>query len=279
MITINLTTTSARLDLCRIALTSLLMQSYLPDQINLWVSRSPFLADAGFSNTETLGFLLDSLPAEHRARVVVHWVENIGPYRKLIPALRAAQEGDLVVTADDDIFYGQHWLRYLLEAHWAKVQAGQRQVVASRVRQVTLNPLKRSASYIHWPLVAEARILPDAYVVTFGGGAVLERHFFAEEDLAKNSFLELAPTADDLWYSKLLQRQGLGVQIVPEALSELYFIQHQQGLQELNLPRRRSLWQRLRLRLWTGCAGYLGLPVCGNDVAAARIARYFDSSC
>ena len=273
MVSVNLTTTRARWPLCRIALTSLLMQSHPADQINLWISKTPFLADSGFTEDTRLAIFLAELPAAWRERLEVHWVENTGPYRKLLPALRSAGPNDLVVTADDDIFYGRDWLRLLLEAD--ADCAGSGRVVASRVRLQRKNPLGGLTSYLHWPLATEAVTLQAGYVVTFGGGAVLTRDAFTEQDLASDAFLELAPTADDLWYSRLLQRRGLAVQVVPAALQELHFIEHSRGLKQHNLPLRHSTWQRLVWRLRDRPLGYWGLPVCGNDQAFRRLESYF----
>lgn len=104
MLIVNLTTTFQRLSLCRVALISLLSQSRLPDRINLWVSKQPYLRDEGIRDGLCIEQLLKSLPEPSRERVIVRWVENTGPYRKLIPMLREAQEDDVLVTADDDIF-------------------------------------------------------------------------------------------------------------------------------------------------------------------------------
>ena len=270
MLTVNLTTTFQRLSLCRIAITSLLLQSRLPDQINLWVSKEPYLTDTGIGS-DAMAQVIESLPEPNRSRVRVRWVANTGPYRKLIPKLREAGPDDLIVTADDDIFYGRDWLRGLLQAY---DEAGGRPV-AARVRTKKINFLGKQTSYLCWDLINQSSIVRDDFVVTFGGGAVLSRAMFREEDIADDSFLDLAATADDLWYSKLL-RLGLNeFVVVPALLGELNFIRHDFGLTNHNCPRAISLLHRIRRRTWDRIAGSLGVKVCGNDVAYAQINRYF----
>ena len=117
MLSVNLTTTFQRLSLCRIALTSLLLQSKLPDQVNLWISMEPYLRDKGIGDTKVIDQLIQSLPSENRCLVQVHWVSNTGPYRKLIPMLREAGPDDIIVTADHENFYGEHWLSDRLRAY------------------------------------------------------------------------------------------------------------------------------------------------------------------
>ena len=58
-----------------------------------------------------------SLPAEAKELINVKWVPNTGPYRKLIPMLRESRPTDIIITADDDIFYGENWLPGLLKAY------------------------------------------------------------------------------------------------------------------------------------------------------------------
>lgn len=271
MLTVNLTTTHQRLSLCRIAITSLLLQSRLPDQINLWVSKEPYLRDKGIADSETVEKLIDSLPESGRSLVTIRWVPNTGPYRKLIPMLREAESDDVIVTADDDIFYGSDWLSALLAAY----EEADGRPVASRVRAKRINFLGKKTSYLLWNLINQPTVIKNEFVVTFGGGAVLTRSMFQEQDIADDSFLELAPTADDLWYSSLLRRNNTEVVVVPEILNELNFIVHSDGLTNHNFPRVVSFLHKIRVRLWDRAVGFLGVPVCGNDVAYDQIEQYF----
>lgn len=271
MITVNLTTTFQRLGLCQIALTSLLLQSRLPDRINLWVSKEPYLSDKGIVSIELIDNLLHSLPKEARSRVAIRWVPNTGPYRKLTPILREARLNDVIVTADDDIFYGSEWLSGLLRAY---EELGGKPV-ASRVRLKRINFVGKKTSYLYWKLINQPSVVKDDFIVTFGGGAVLTKAMFKNLDIVDDSFLKIAPTADDLWYSTLLKRNNNEVVVVPELLSELNFIQHADGLMVHNYPKVASFLQKIRLRFWDRPAGFLGFPVCGNDVAYIQIGRYF----
>lgn len=49
MLTINLTTTSSRLDLCAPTLLSLVEQDYAADRIVVWVSHDAYMADEGIA--------------------------------------------------------------------------------------------------------------------------------------------------------------------------------------------------------------------------------------
>jgi len=274
VLSVNLTTTSQRLSLCRIALTSLLLQSRLPDKINLWVSKDPFLRDDGIGDSRHIDELLQFLPYSGKSRVTIRWVSNTGPYRKLIPVLREAERDDVIVTADDDIFYGHNWLDGLLRGYHA---SGGR-LVAARVKSKRINFLSRHTSYLFWDLVKQPSVLDNDFIVTFGGGAVLTKMMFHEQDVLDDAFIDVAPTADDLWYSALLRRKNNEVVVVPDLLHELNFIQHTDGLANHNFRKASSLIHKVRIQTWDKAAGFLGVPVCGNDIANAKINCYFSKS-
>lgn len=276
LIAVSLTTTLQRLNLCRIALTSLVMQSHPPDQIILWVSSDGYLRDEGIQDPDSIQDAFLGLTPAQRALTQVRWVGNTGPYRKLIPALRSFSEEDLIVTADDDIYYGRDWLKKLLAAR--EHEPDNNTVVACRVRETTYNFLGIKKSYLHWKLHKSPGLLDTDYVITFGGGAVLSRALFHDEDILDDAFLQVAPTADDLWYSKLLIRNGIKVRIVPEALEELNFIAHTGGLTRHNRHEVFSLPSRLKTKMWNFVGGNAGLSVCANDVAYKNIESYFNAT-
>lgn len=269
-----MTTTLQRLNLCRIAITSVVLQSRLPDQIILWVSEEGYLSDEGIEPPDLIEDVFLGLTPEQRALISVRWVGNTGPYRKLIPALRSFSKEDLIVTADDDIYYGHNWLEKLLAAH--SKDTGSKVVTACRVREKTYNFLGIKKSYLHWKLHKSSGTLKTDYVITFGGGAVLSRSLFRDQDILDDAFLRVAPTADDLWYSKLLIRNGIKVSVVPEALEELNFVSHKQGLTKHNRHEVFSLASRIRVKMWNYLGGNAGLAVCANDVAYKNIDSYFN---
>jgi hypothetical protein len=223
------------------------------------------------AKSESIDQLIASLPAESRSRISVRWVPNTGPYRKLMPMLREAGPDDVIITADDDIFYGRDWLSGLLAVY----EDSDGKPVAARVRTKRINFLGKKTSYLYWNLINQPALVQDDYIVTFGGGVVLTRAMFREQDIADDSFLKIAPTADDLWYSKLLRLNHNEVVVVPSLLDELNFIQHTDGLTNHNWPQVVSLFHKIRLQVWDRLAGFLGVAVCGNDVAYAEIDQYF----
>jgi len=101
---VSCTTISDRQRQAARMLTSLLTQSRVPDEIRLYVSQKPFLLDKGIQP-----YCFDPLlhaVTEKDKRIRVEWVENKGPYRKLLPALKHYWQQDIcLITCDDDIEY------------------------------------------------------------------------------------------------------------------------------------------------------------------------------
>jgi hypothetical protein len=273
LLTVNLTTTYQRLKLCKITLVSLLMQTRLPDRIVVWVSKEPYLRDEGIANDDLVNQLVKSLPGINSEIISVRWVKNTGPYRKLIPMLREAAPEDIIVTADDDIFYGENWLKNLVEAY----DATSNTLVAARVRKIKTNFYGVNKSYLYWKIITKPTTVYDDFVVTFGGGVALNRNMFREEDIFNEEYLRLAPTADDLWFSKLVRQNNTKVKVLPNALQEINFIEHNDGLNNHNIPSVTSFIHRLRRKLWDRQLGRLGVHVCGNDHAFSRIESYFEA--
>jgi hypothetical protein len=102
---ISLTTIFQRQRQCAQAIQSLLQQTLAPKKIYLFVSDKPYLLDKGIRQ-----YCLDPSLTELTLKypqLEVEWVENEGPYRKLLPALKKLwqRENTLILTCDDDVVY------------------------------------------------------------------------------------------------------------------------------------------------------------------------------
>lgn len=273
MLTVNLTTTSERLDLCSATIWSLLHQERVPDKIYLWLSKEPYLADRGVS----------VLPAcitdffKFTSILEVKFCENIGPYRKVIPALRNASENDILVYADDDVIYGKKWLvnlenEFLL--HEKKC------VIASRIRIVKKNLFGLNQNYNMYPIYLGSDSLKSKFIITGVGGCILMKKHISDEFLYDDCFINIAPKADDLWISKVLEVSGAEVRNCLAALDNVQEISHSIScLSHGNTIyfKGSTLLSKVFYRVSGFILGYFGLAKSNNDITLARVSKYFSN--
>lgn len=63
------------------------------------------------------------------------WKEDIKSYKKLIPALIEYPD-DIIVTADDDIYYEKNWLESLYHEY---LKSNRETVIATRCHKIRIN--------------------------------------------------------------------------------------------------------------------------------------------
>ncbi|CAI2136879.1 Uncharacterised protein [Serratia fonticola] len=270
LVTVNVTTTNSRLDLCSQTIWSLIHQSILPSKIVVWVSEDAYLADKGISAIpawcQEINLISGNL-------VEFKWVKNTGPYRKILPALRSARPDDILVYADDDTVYGRLWLSKLLSSF----MSDEHKIVAARVRKLQRNTFGMLKSYIYSTVISKNSVVLDDYVITGVGGVMLMRKHILDEYINMDDYLKVCPTTDDLWISKLIQLSSTAVLVCPDAMLEVFEIQHSQGLTLINnvnsskKTRYHSLINKIKNRV----AGMLGYSLCNNDKAIKSIDAFF----
>lgn len=268
MLIVNLTTTRQRFYLLRYTLVSLVEQTLRADKILVWLSEEPYLRDKGMAGFDYAECLEEWMPDYKEKGIEIRHTKNTGPYRKLIPCLREAKDDDVLVTADDDIIYRRDWLSRLIKEFYT---SGGDKAVAARVRKIRRNVLGVIQSYVCWRVVTERSFLSEDYVITFGAGAVLRKSFFRTQDIENNDFVFISPTADDLWYTKLLNNNGVSVICAPSIIKCLHFINHADGLDNNNLPSLNGFWVRVVFHL----LARLGFKTCNNDYFFDSIRGYF----
>lgn len=203
-IDVSLTTISPRIHRLAPVIRSILSQDLPPARVLIHLSRKPYLMDQGITD---LPADLAALEGDHRVQVV--WVENTGPYRKILPwAADHAGTDRWVVTADDDTLYPPDWLARLASARQATgaVTAWSGHAIALKGGRV--------AGYGRWFGVP----LPDGpalRVLPIGKDGVLYSGRDFPPDLLDITYAQsIAPTADDLWLRWHMARVGVMAQVV-----------------------------------------------------------------
>lgn len=269
-IILNLTTTCGRLDLCSATLWSLVNQSLVPDQINLWISKEAYMADEGI---QTLPNSIIKL-IEHNNLIKVHYVENTGPYRKMIPALRNCSDNDILVYADDDVIYSNLWLKYLIDCY---LENKSEYVVSGRLREMKKNFFGGYQSYTRFSLVSESEVFRKDFIITGVGGCVLGKKHIAQKYINLDSFKTIAPKTDDLWISKIIKLSGSRVITCPRALDCIMEIQHDiHALNRVNtFFSNQNIIAKVSGVFKRGVLGYFGMPLSNNDVMIKKINYFF----
>lgn len=267
---VSLTSTASRLEILRYTLISLTEQTYSPDRIVVNLSKDAYLMDEGVNE---LPIWFSSFENEG---VEVNWVENTGSYRKLLPILSEATDDDILVTCDDDVIYGPHWLASLMQT----VAEFPDHIVCGRARRPSENFLKKQQSYLHWSVVKPGSKGID--LVPIGIAGVAYRLKLLDIDfILKRDYLEEAPKQDDLWFKVASKRKGTPVKVSNQAESAVFPIETKNSLSSSNAGGQyvskwnnvlSSLFERVLVRI----KAYFGFAVNGNDkVWRHLVGKYF----
>ena len=115
-IIISLTTISKRINTVYLTIQSLIEQNCtLNYKIRLYISKNPYLLDDGIKK---IPYNLKKLQQKYK-KFTIHYCNNIGSYRKLIPLLIEKKNRDcLIITTDDDKIYKKNFLNRLVKAYF-----------------------------------------------------------------------------------------------------------------------------------------------------------------
>lgn len=257
---VSLTSTADRLPLLYYSLKSVLWQSSPPDTLLVNLSSDPYLNDAGISAAPAW---LSQQP------VTVNWVDNTGPYRKLLPAMSIADENDIVVTADDDILYERHWLESLI----GLAQSHPSAIVCGKARRMNRTLWGGWQNYQDWPVVTRKAYGHD--LLPIGCHGVIYRKRNIDLTFLNDSrFLQLAPRTDDLWFRMASYLKPTPVVVDPGIGWSNHDIKHRTGLVDGNAQQRKKGWRKLRRQTVGRIKSVLGMPDSENDRAWRAIVDY-----
>ena len=191
-VVLSMTTFGRRTNLVYLAIESIVRGPRRPKRIILWLDEK-----AAFDNPPATLRRLASRGLEIRL------TENYGPHKKLYPAAVLLESSDTpVATCDDDVLYPSSWISDLLDAYHDDRDAisGFR----ARVMEVEDGAI---TPYVTWPMCRSTE--PSfRHVLTNVSGCVYPPKFVAEVRRASTEFMQVSPTADDLWLHHLALRHG-----------------------------------------------------------------------
>ena len=245
-LTVSLTSYPERMYDIHYCIYSLLSQSCKPDKIILWLSEEQFPGKE------------EDIPVKVKALkefgLTIKWCKDLKSYKKLIPVLKEYPE-DIIVTADDDIYYETGWLEKLYKNYDGK------NILCHRAREIAFNGTG-IASYMQWKYKSEeGEGTDDASFFNFftGCGGVLYPPDILHKDVLNDAlFMTLSKTSDDLWFWAMAVLNNTKVKIVKNNISSMTYINAER---ELNMNDEQTLYQY-------NSAG-------GNDGQVASVLKYY----
>lgn len=188
---VSLTSYPPRFPTLHLTLKCLLSQTVQADRVILWVSN----VDA------------PQLPQDV-TRLIRHGLEirqtgDVRSYKKIIPALQAFPDAD-IVTADDDTYYWANWLQELLTAS----SAHPGDVIAHRLHRITLSDGGAIAPYAQWGKGLNPADGSPLNFATGVGGVLYPAGSLHPDVTDEAAFMRLCPTGDDIWLYWMVRRNG-----------------------------------------------------------------------
>lgn len=185
---VSLTTFPQRIYDIDVVLFSLLNQTIKPDKIILWLSVEEF------PNLE------DSVPLHilnmRKFGIEIEFCNNLYSYNKLIHSLRK-YPNDLIVVADDDIYYQYDWLEKLYNAYLENPNY----IHCHRAHEILFYNNNNIIPYSNWNQCIKNENTSPSFknFITNVGGAIYKRNLLHKDATNEKIFLELCPKADDIW--------------------------------------------------------------------------------
>lgn len=185
-IIVSLTSFPERINEVPYCIYSLLNQNLKPKKVVLWLASEEFPNKENDLPSQLLDFLDYGFD--------IMWCDNLKSFKKLIPSLKEFHS-NIIVTADDDVFYPNNWLESLYNKYLLNLDS----IICTRCRKIKIkdNTLDK---YETWLLSQDSEKPSFLNLMTGIGGVLyppnsLNINVF-DYDLAK----KLCPNADDMWF-------------------------------------------------------------------------------
>ena len=243
-IIVSLTSYGVRInDTLPYTLFSLLQQTRKPNRIVVWIDNDNWDKDS----------LPPILKKFEDLGIEFFFVEDIRSYKKLIPAIEMFPD-NVIITVDDDLYYNPNTVERLINAYH---ESDKRSVFGtwaykSKVAEGHYLP------YSTWRVDDSNSI--EEYSLIGCGGILYPPHIFDGEILKKELFMQMAPTADDLWFWVMEKRQNIPIKLINNA---------RYGLHES--VNRIDVWEPNR----EGSLYYINEVNGKNDVQLKKLIEYY----
>lgn len=182
-IIVSLTTYGDRFSEVHYTLFSLFRQSYKPNKIILWLDEKEFTYDNVINNKILSKYIKKGL--------TISFCTNYRSYNKFIPTLESYPDSTIIVC-DDDAYYNKKWLEILINEH----KNNPNDILCHAATKIGIKN-NTILPYKDWET---QHISTSGYnLIPLGvSGALFTKSFFYQ-DILNKKFIELAPSADDLW--------------------------------------------------------------------------------
>lgn len=209
---VSLTTFPERIETVDITIDTLLNQTVKPDKLVLW------LAEEQFPNKEN--DLPEKLLKLRESGLEIRWCEDLKSYKKLVPALREFPN-DVIVTADDDLYYQKDWL----ESLYSEYLKDNRYIYT---RRACGEFLRDNTLYVS-PHYANNNYEPTFLNQLMGGAGTLYPPHSLNSDATNIELIKtLVPTHDDIYFWIMAILNNTRIKLIKNKDVNLYTVKSTQ---------------------------------------------------
>ena len=201
---VSLTSYPPRIPTLHYTLHSLLMQTFKPNKVILWLSTLEFPNKEQDLQQSVLSFVPYGLE--------IAWCEdNIKSYKKLIPTLKAYPDA-VIVTADDDVIYPQDWLEKLCRAYIQNPKF----IHCHRAHKISFDASGALLPYAQWQSAISHQETSPSFLNFFTGvgGVLYPPRCFHTDVLDEYKFLKFLSHQDDIWFWAMVVLNSVKINVV-----------------------------------------------------------------
>lgn len=195
-VTASLTSFPARINYVHIAIKSLLLQSYKPDRVILWLANEQFL-DSTLPQclTELINYGLE-----------IKWCDDLYGHKKYYYCIKEQQENEVVITFDDDIIYPIDAIKRLVEKHKEFPNC----LICERAQAIDYDERGKVKNPGNWKTISDIGYKLPSYSLnpSPGGGCLIPYNGFYKDAIDEQKIRALAYKNDDLWYMFMAAENG-----------------------------------------------------------------------
>lgn len=198
-IIVSLTTHGKRIFDVAYTIESIMQQTMLPNRIILNLDKS-------FKDAK----LPLSVSRQINRGLEIKIVDDIRSYKKLIPTLISNPDA-LIITIDDDLLYDHDIIERLFNSYLKHPGS----IHALRTHTIRFDSHGYPMAYNKWKLETADTSNPFHLFPTTGGGVLFPPGCFNHDVFDRQTFMQICPTADDVWFHAMAVLNGTEIVKVP----------------------------------------------------------------